>query len=92
MCITDSHDMTLAVKVALNPNTTNQLNVAIQSSKFILMPSPIENYSKGDNSVKHKDELREQDRYKMMFNPLPDDKILDWSKLKQIAGGILKCF
>ena len=24
MCITDSHDMTLAVKVALNPNTTNQ--------------------------------------------------------------------
>ena len=26
----------------------------------------------------------------MMFNPLPDDKILDWSKLKQIADGILK--
>ena len=25
MCITDHHDMTLAVKVALNPNTTNQL-------------------------------------------------------------------
>ena len=24
MCITDHHDMTLAVKVALNPNTTNQ--------------------------------------------------------------------
>ena len=24
MCVTDSHDMTLAVKVALNPNTTNQ--------------------------------------------------------------------
>ena len=24
MCITDRHDMTLAVKVALNPNTTNQ--------------------------------------------------------------------
>ena len=24
MCITESHDMTLAVKVALNPNTTNQ--------------------------------------------------------------------
>ena len=24
------------------------------------------------------------------FNPLPDDKILDWSKLKQIAGNILK--
>ena len=25
MCVTDCHDMTLAVKVALNPNTTNQL-------------------------------------------------------------------
>ena len=24
MCVTDSHDMTLAVKVALNPYTTNQ--------------------------------------------------------------------
>ena len=24
MCITDRHDMTLAVKVELNPNTTNQ--------------------------------------------------------------------
>ena len=25
------------------------------------------------------------------INPLPDDKILDWSKLKQIADNILKC-
>ena len=25
------------------------------------------------------------------FNPLPDDKILDWSKLNQIADDILKC-
>ena len=25
------------------------------------------------------------------FNPLPDDKILDWFKLKQIADNILKC-
>ena len=24
MCVTDGHDITLAVKVALNPNTTNQ--------------------------------------------------------------------
>ena len=24
MCVTDRHDMTFAVKVALNPNTTNQ--------------------------------------------------------------------
>ena len=25
-----------------------------------------------------------------LFNPLPDDEILDWSKLKQIADDILK--
>ena len=25
MCVTDRHDMTLAVKVALNPNTTYQI-------------------------------------------------------------------
>ena len=25
------------------------------------------------------------------LNPLPDNKILDWSKLKQIADDILKC-
>ena len=29
--------------------------------------------------------------YICMFNPLPDDKILDWSKLKQIADNIWKC-
>ena len=27
----------------------------------------------------------------IMFNPLPDDKMLDWSKLIQIADNILKC-
>ena len=26
-----------------------------------------------------------------MFNSLPDNKFLDWSKLKQIAHNILKC-
>ena len=25
------------------------------------------------------------------FNPLPDNKILDWSKLKRTADDILKC-
>ena len=29
--------------------------------------------------------------YQKLFNPLPDDKILDWSKLKQITIDILKC-
>ena len=32
-CITDHHDMTLAVKVALNPNTTNQSSVYLQYVK-----------------------------------------------------------
>ena len=26
----------------------------------------------------------------LFINPLPDEKILDWSKLKQIAGNIFK--
>ena len=28
--------------------------------------------------------------YLLSFNPLPDDKSLDWSKLKQTADNILK--
>ena len=31
MCVTDCHDMTLAVKVAFNPNTTNQQDCVAQS-------------------------------------------------------------
>ena len=27
---------------------------------------------------------------RIVFNPLPDDKIVDWSKLKQIAEDILR--
>ena len=29
--------------------------------------------------------------FQAKFNPSPDDKILDWSKLKEIADYILKC-
>ena len=29
--------------------------------------------------------------FQSSVNSLPDDKILDWSKLKQIADDILKC-
>ena len=29
--------------------------------------------------------------YLILLNPLPDDKILDWSKLKQISDDISKC-
>ena len=31
MCVTDRHDMTLAVKVVLNPNTTNATNQPIST-------------------------------------------------------------
>ena len=57
--------MTLAVKVALNPNTTNQLYCL--QGKCTVMNCGIQ------------------------VNPLPGEKILDWSKLKQIADNILKC-
>ena len=29
--------------------------------------------------------------YDSLINRLPEDKILDWSKLKQNAGGIFEC-
>ena len=31
------------------------------------------------------------DSKNIILNPLPDDKILDWSKLKKIADDIFKC-
>ena len=31
------------------------------------------------------------DNWNVAVNPLPDDKILDWSKWKQIADNMLKC-
>ena len=40
MWVTDRHDMTLAVKVALNPNTTNNQPTFTKTKKksFILLP------------------------------------------------------
>ena len=38
MCVTDRHDMTLAVKMVLNPNTTNQpIEVSSVSSQFVVI-------------------------------------------------------
>ena len=34
ICVTDRHDTTLAVKVALNPNTTNQLHFLRRQQSF----------------------------------------------------------
>ena len=38
MCVTDRHDITLAVKVALNPNTTNQLIIEGFATAFSICP------------------------------------------------------
>ena len=35
MCVTDHHDMTLAVKVALNTNTTNQPTLVVLFNKIL---------------------------------------------------------
>ena len=35
ICVTDRHDMTLAVKVALNPNTANQIEFNTHKEKEI---------------------------------------------------------
>ena len=36
MYVTDRHDMTLAVKLALNPNTTNQPYMSIKGSETLI--------------------------------------------------------
>ena len=33
-------------------------------------------------------EIWEKEKYSESFNPSPDNKILDWSKLKQIADDL----
>ena len=35
--------------------------------------------------------IRQQIKIKVSIYPIPDDNILDWSKLKEIADDILKC-
>ena len=43
-CVTDRHDMTLAVKVALNPNTTNQPKANIIEVTFDTLPNCIDSF------------------------------------------------
>ena len=35
--------------------------------------------------------LKIKAHHALIFSPLPDDEILDWSKLKAFADDILKC-
>ena len=44
MCITDCHDMTLAVKVALNANTINQSNIIETDLQYLWNESSHSNY------------------------------------------------
>ena len=60
MCVTDRHDMTLAIKVAFKPNTTNRPNFIVNLSCQYLTLG-------------------------YCFNSVPNDKFLDWSKLKAVA-------
>ena len=48
--------------------------------------------SKGTPCIARKNFTCCGDITEITFNPLPDDKILDWSKSKQIADDILTCF
>ena len=41
--------------------------------------------------VKTERNAHRKDKGSPLFNPVPDNKILDWSKLKQIADDISKC-
>ena len=97
MYVTDRHDMTLAVKVALNLNTTNQPTIFF-FTHFLLVQAPFYLVIK---SVVGQNRFLWIYNFVMVFfvlcitvnvfNPLPDDKILDWSKFKQTADNILKC-
>ena len=46
MCVTDHHDMTLAVKVALNPNTANNQSHDNGGDKDILYSSYSSDFTK----------------------------------------------
>ena len=50
-------------------------------------------HEKENVNIKDEDEEEEAHCVKVSgyINPLPDDRILDWSKFKQIADDILKC-
>ena len=62
------------------------------SNCFLLFHRQINPFELHQNShpVNAKD-LNKYPKFYALVNPLPDDKILDWTKLKQYADNILKC-
>ena len=119
--------MTLAVKMVLNPNTTNQpfsttanfTNNNIRQYAFqgennfgfkqmtlfsqlkflwalLVILTNMDGYgifiSTKNYCIYAKDvQLQGRKNVFKQINPLPHDKILDWSKLNQILDNILKC-
>ena len=74
MCVTDRYDMFLAVKMALNPNTTNQATdyAVIPVQAFSLISTVVTHLSFGKE-------------INLIFKPFPSDKIVYSSKLKEFA-------
>ena len=54
MCVTDRHDMTLAVKVALNPNKNKQTSKLYRTISALILKAGYETKA-GRRSVKNQD-------------------------------------
>ena len=89
--------MTIAVKVVLNPNTTNQptipqvhsstLTFSAFEKKFFWLAKIYELAIKKLLHIELLLNIKKKSS-KQDFIPLPDDKILDWSESKQITDDI----
>ena len=65
------------------PALIGSKNIPPPDPKGSRSPRPTENGSSGSP-------LKMDTNFKLSFSPLPDNKILDWSKMKQTADEILK--
>ena len=66
-------------------SSTPQKTIVLQRYNKLLTPAFLQLIASSFHVSHHGTEMH------YSFNPLPDHKILDWSKLKQIADDILKC-
>ena len=71
MCVTDRHDMTLAVQVTLNPNTTNQFMCVTDRHDMTLAVKVTLNPNTTNNFVKQPTKSGRR----MFLHPFPNDKI-----------------
>ena len=97
MSVTDRHDMTLAVKVALNPNTTNQTFKVLIFSALInqsmeSIDQRISCHARDTIQLIHT-KLKKNGRIRLLslfhpssvINSFPNNNFLDSSKLKEFA-------